>query len=149
MTETIIYCPFTLVIQIHDLFVAGAYLFNRNIMIDDIDDTCKIFAHICFHIVRSGKKLRNTVVQVCGDNLYRSSLFRNIQSNLASPSVNSPLCSADKHALCVTLFDLLCHIQHTLSGGDHIVDNNNVLAFYRIAKELVCHDRFFPFTIVE
>ena len=54
--------------QIHDLLIAGTNLLNRNIVVDDIHNTCKIFAHICFHIVRSGKKLRNTVVQVGCDN---------------------------------------------------------------------------------
>ena len=37
--------------EIHDLFVAGTNLLDRYIMVDDIDDTCKIFAHVCFNII--------------------------------------------------------------------------------------------------
>ena len=44
-------------------------------MIDDINDTCKVFAHICFYVVRFSKKLRNAVVQVSSDNLVDPSLF--------------------------------------------------------------------------
>ena len=41
----------------------------------------------------------------------------------------------------MTLFDLLCNIEHTLSGRDHIIDDNNILALNGIAKELMSNDR--------
>ena len=37
--------------KIHDLFVAGPNFLYRNIMIDDVNDTCKVFAHVCLDIV--------------------------------------------------------------------------------------------------
>ena len=43
-------------------------------MVDDIDDTCKIFAHICFDIVWTVKKLRNTIVKVGCDDSFRIAL---------------------------------------------------------------------------
>ncbi len=42
--------------EIHDLFVAGTNLLDRYIMVDDIDDTCKIFAHICFDHSMDGQE---------------------------------------------------------------------------------------------
>ena len=37
--------------QFHNLFVVGTNFFYLNIMVDDIDDTSKIFAHVCFNII--------------------------------------------------------------------------------------------------
>lgn len=48
--------------KIHDLFVAGTNFFYRYIMIDDIDDACHVFAHICFYIIWFFQKLRDTVI---------------------------------------------------------------------------------------
>ena len=39
--------------QAHDLLIAGTNFLNGNIMIDNIDNTCKIFAHISFYIIWS------------------------------------------------------------------------------------------------
>ena len=61
--------------EIHDLFVAGTNLLDRYIMVDDIDDTCKIFAHICFDIVWTVEKFRNTVVKVGCDDSVQPAFF--------------------------------------------------------------------------
>ena len=39
--------------QFDDLFVVRANFFYRDIVIDNIDDTCEIFAHICLNIIFS------------------------------------------------------------------------------------------------
>ena len=38
-------------------------------MVDDVHDTCKVFAHVCFDVIWSCEQFRITVVQVGGDNL--------------------------------------------------------------------------------
>ena len=52
--------------QFHDLFVVGTNLFNRNIMIDNVNDTCKIFAHICLtDMLERRKSLLMVIWEIC------------------------------------------------------------------------------------
>ena len=55
--------------EIHDLFVAGTNFLNRNIMVDNVDDACHVFAHVCFDVVWLGQQLRQAVVQVSCNNI--------------------------------------------------------------------------------
>lgn len=61
--------------QAHDLIVTGANLFHRNIMVNDVNDACKIFAHICLNIIRLSKQLRNSVIEVCGNDSVQPAFF--------------------------------------------------------------------------
>ena len=108
-------------------------------MVDDIHNTCKIFAHICFHIVRSGKKLRNTVVQVGCDNLVNPA-FLIVSVKFIHTFCKQTVSSADEYTVGVTFFDLFGNVKHTFSRRNHVVDDNNVFTFYRVAKELMSYD---------
>ena len=109
-------------------------------MIDDIDDTCKIFAHVCFDIVWAVKKLRNTIVKVGCDDSVQPAFFV-IFIKFGYAICKQTVGCADEYTSCLTLFQLTGNIQHTLSGRDHIVDDDNILAFYRVAKEFMSYDR--------
>ena len=109
-------------------------------MIDDVHNTCKIFAHISLYIVRSGEKLRNTVVQVCGDNLINPA-FLIVSIKFIHALSKQTIGGADEYTVSVALLDLFGNIKHTLAGGDHVIDNDNVLTLHRVTKELVSYDR--------
>ena len=109
-------------------------------MVDNINNTCKILAHICLYIVRSGQKLRDTVIQVSSDNLVDPALLI-VSVKFIHALSKQTVSGADKYTVCVALFDLFGNIKHTFTGGDHIVNNDNVLALYGVTKKLMCYNR--------
>ena len=92
--------------QIHDFLVAGTNFLNGDIVVDDINNTCKILAHVCFYVVRSGQKLRDTVVQVGGDNLVDPA-FLIVSVKFIHALSEQTVSGADKYTVCVALLDLL------------------------------------------
>ena len=109
-------------------------------MVDDIDNACKVFAHVCFYIVWLCEKLRNTVIQVGSDHFIDPSLFI-VFIEFGKSICEKTISGAYKYTLCMTLLDLFCHIQHTLARGNHIIDDNYILSFHRITKKFVGYDR--------
>ena len=109
-------------------------------MVKRIDDACHIFAHLCRLIPRTGNEFRCTVGQVGGDD------FADIAFLIVSIEFLQTICEeaeggADKDVVSAALFDLFCNVEHTLTGGDHIVDDDNIFSCYGIAEKLMCHDR--------
>jgi len=51
--------------------------------------------------------------------------------------------STNKYTICIPVFQLFCHIQHALAGRNHIINNDHILAGYRVAQELMSNDRVF------
>ena len=47
----------------------------------------------------------------------------------------------DKDASGFSLFQLGGNLDHTVSGGDHIIDDDHILAFYIGTQELMSDDR--------
>ena len=111
-------------------------------MVDDVNDTCKIFAHICFDVVRLGQKLRQTVVEV-GSNDFVNPAFFVVFIEFIKTICKQTVCGADEYTVCVAHYDQLCNIQHTFTGRNHIVDDDNIFAFYGITKEFVSNDWVF------
>ena len=108
-------------------------------MIDDVNNTCKVFAHICFNVVRFCQKLRQTVVEVGSNDFVNPALFI-VLIKFVETICEQAVCGADEYTFCVALFDLLCNIQHTFAGRNHIIDDNNIFAFYGITQKFVCND---------
>ena len=111
-------------------------------MVDDIDDTCKIFAHVCFNIIFFCEELRKTIVQVCGDDSVNPTLliiFIKFGKSLCEKTISS----TDKYSFGFSLLDLFGNIQHTFSGCDHVINDNNIFALYGITEEFVSNDRVF------
>ena len=111
-------------------------------MVDDVHDTCKVFAHVCFDVIWSREQFRITVVQVGGDNLVNPA-FLIVFIEFLETVCEQTVSSTDEDTLCFTFLDLLGNIEHTLSGRDHIVDDDNILALYGISEEFMGNDRVF------
>ena len=88
--------------QFDDLVIAGSDFLHGHIMIDNVDDTCQIFAHIRLNIVRFCQKFRVTVVQVRGDYLVDVSLLI-ILIKLIQTVSEQTISGADKYTFCVAL----------------------------------------------
>ena len=43
----------------------------------------------------------------------------------------------------LSFLDLFGNIQHTFSGCDHVINDNNIFALYGITEEFVSNDRVF------
>ena len=88
-------------------------------MVDNINNTCKILAHICLYIVRSGQKLRDTVIQVSSDNLVDPALLI-VSVKFIHALSKQTVSGADKYTVCVALLDLFGNIKHTLGMERYI-----------------------------
>src|SRR5699024_8297030 len=53
-------------------------------------------------------------------------------------------CGCRKDSSCLSCFQLLCHIDDTVPGRDHVVQDDHIFSFYRIAKEFMSDDRIAP-----
>ena len=61
----------------------------------------------------------------------------------AADSAEQTVGCADEYTSGFTLFELTGNIQHTFSGCDHVINDNNIFALYGITEEFVSNDRVF------
>ena len=108
-------------------------------MIDDVDDAGKVFAHVGFHIVRLREQLRDTVIQVGGDDFVDPAFFI-VSVEFSQTFGEKAVGCADEDPARFALLDLFCHIQHAFAGGDHVVDDDHIFSFNRITQEFVGND---------
>ena len=105
-------------------------------MVDDVDDACQVFAHVCFHIVGLCEKLCRAVIQVGGDDLVRPA-FLVVFIEFVQTVCEKTVGGADEYTACLALLQLAGNIQHTLAGGNHIIDDDHILAFHGGAQKFV------------
>ena len=99
-----------------------------------------IFAHLSRLIPRTGNEFRCTVGQVGGDD-FADIAFLIVSIEFLQTIGEEAEGGADKDVVSAALFDLFCNVKHTLTGGDHIVDDNHILTFDISTEELMGNDR--------
>ena len=96
-------------------------------MVQVIDDERDVFAHIASGVVRLLQKLRRLVDKVCRKHCVKQTILIGTVKFFKTAGEQSERC-ADKDPACVALLQLACDVNHAVSGGDHIVDDDNVFA---------------------
>ena len=123
-----------------DLVCRGPHAGQAGIVIDEIDDHCSILAHISFLEPHSVLEFRGLVSEVGCDQLVKIALFIGLVKYVQSVCEQAKG-RAEEDTLCVhVLLELSGSVQDGTAGGDHIVDNDRVLAVKVRAEELVGDD---------
>ena len=115
-------------------------LADGRVVIQRVDDQGNVLAQIAADIIRTFQQFRRLINQVGGQQFCE-------QPFLVSPV--KPLQAAGKEAEGCThinvarfaLLQELCHLDHTVSGGDHIVDDDHILSFHGGTEKFMLYDR--------
>ena len=113
---------------------------DRIIMIQGINDQCDVFAHITADVVWLLKKLRCLVNQVGSEEFVEVAFFVSIIEFIKTVCEESE-CRADVNLTCTLLFQERSDFQDCITGRDHIIDEDHILAFDLRSEEFICSDR--------
>ena len=111
----------------------------RSVVVECIDNVSNVLAEVNLLIPISCKKLRGSVYEVRGEYLCNNSLFVRFIHVLESVAEEAKR-SEHENSVGALALKLLSNVDYGVSGGDHIVDNNYVLAFNIAAKIFVSND---------
>ena len=112
-------------------------------MIQRINHKCNIFTHIAANIIRPLQKLRRLIDQVrCKNRINQSVLISLIK--LLKPVRKQPEGCSREDPSCLALLQLARHIQNAVSRGDHIIQDNHILALHRGTQEFMGNNRVAP-----
>ena len=109
---------------------------DGSIVVKGVDYIRNVLAHINLGIPLALKKLGSSVNKVCGedsgDDAVLVSLIHTVKT-VAEETEGGKY----EDALCALIFKLLRNVDNRIAGGDHIVNDNNVLALYVTSEILV------------
>ena len=109
-------------------------------MVQCINDACHIFAHLSRLIPWTGNKLRCAIGQIGGDDFADIAFFI-VSIKFFKTIGEKTKRSADEDVVCATFLDLFCNVKHAFTGGNHIIDDDNIFSGYGIAQEFMGYDR--------
>ena len=125
-----------------DLFRRGHYMGHGYIMIHEIDDGSHKLAHVRFCIVRALIQLRRLPGEIGRDYPVKPAFFVGVVKGIQAVGEQAEG-TADEYTFCLHLLKLSRGIQHAFSGGNHIVDDDDVSALNIVAQELMGNDGIF------
>ena len=108
-------------------------------MVQSIDDVSDVFAHITVYIIRFLKKFRCLVYKVGGQEVVEETFLISLVE-LVHTVGEKTKSSTDEDAAGFSLFQLGGNLDHAVSRGDHIVDDDHILALYVSTQELMSND---------
>ena len=109
-------------------------------MVQRINNQSEELAHIGLYKIRFLIKNWRKVRQVGGDDLVNVA-FVIIVVETVKAVCEKPESSAYKDSAGIAFLELLCHIQHTPSGRDHIIYDDHIFPAHVVAEKFVCDDR--------
>ena len=108
----------------------------RGVVIDRVDDERNVLAHIYLCIPRTRDGLGLAVVKVGRENLGDGAVFVGFVEIFKSVAEESER-REHENAAGASFFKFGGNVDHTVSGGDHIVNNDDVLALDGTTEVLV------------
>lgn len=119
-----------------DFFRRRHYVGHGNIMVHEVDDRSQEFTHIRFRIIRPGVYLRRLVGEICGDYPVEPAVFIRLVKGFQSVGEQAEG-TADEDAFCIHFLQLTGGIKHAFTGGNHIIDDDNILAVNIVPQEFM------------
>ena len=109
------------------------------VVVQSIDEVSDVFGHINFLIPWTVDQFLWTVVQVGGED------FGNVTSFVSFVEVLQTIAEqteggADEDSVCTGSFQFFTDIQNGVTGGDHIVNNDQIFACYVRTQEVMSND---------
>ena len=98
-----------------------------SIVVESIDNVSNVFAHINLAVPFSCKKLRSSVNKVSGEDLSEYAVSVSLIHIFKTIAEQTEGCEYED-TLSALILELLAYVDNRISGGYHIVDNDNVLA---------------------
>ena len=109
-------------------------------MVQGINDKRKELAHVRRDKIRFVVQLRREIGQVRGDHFIDITLFIVFIKFIKTVREKTE-CGADEYPARIAFFYLSCNVQHASARGDHIVDDDHILAVYVVPEEFMGDDR--------
>ena len=110
-----------------------------SVAVEGVNDIRDILAHIDLTVPFTGEKLRCTVDQVGGvDAVEQTFLVAGVE--LFKTCGEQTEGGEDEDLGSLLFLELIADIENRVAGCDHVVDNDDVLAFNGVAKVFVCND---------
>ena len=112
---------------------------DRLVVVESIDDVGNVLAHTYLNIPRLGSKLGIVIDEVGGEDLIDDTFLVSLIEALKTVGKESEGGKVED-SLCTALLDLLCNVKERVAGGDHIVNDDNVLARQILTEVFVRDD---------
>ena len=113
---------------------------QRGVVIQRIDDQRKELAHVTADIIRLISELFRLIHEIRRDQQIEYAVLV-CAVEFADAAGKDAESRADKNALRLLALQELSGLKHLVSGGDHVVDDNDILAIHAGPEELVRDDR--------
>ena len=108
-------------------------------VVESVDNVGDVLGHIDLTVPGTGLELGHTVDKVGGEDLFNETLLVGFVEDLESFNKETEG-DANEDAAGFSLFELLCNVDDGVAGGDHVVDDDHILALDVAAEELVGDD---------
>ena len=110
-----------------------------SVVVEGIDYVSHVLAHINLGVPISCKKLGGSVNEVGGEYLVNYALLVGLVDIIKTVAEQTEG-SKGEDTVSTLLLELSCYVDNRVTGGNHIVYDNNVLARYLTAEILVSND---------
>ena len=110
------------------------------VMIERINDVGNVFAHAAADVPGALQKLGRLINQVCSQNPVDQSIAVSLVKFLKTAGKQTEG-REYKNTSGLALLQTSCDLEHTLTGGNHVIDDDHVLALNGGAKEFVGQNR--------
>ena len=111
-----------------------------SVVVKSVNDVRNVLTHINLGIPLSGKKLRSSVNKVGGEDAIDETICMSIVEILKAVAEETKGCEY-KDTLCTFVLKLLCDVNNRVTGGNHVVNDDNILTLYVTTKILMSNDR--------
>ena len=112
---------------------------DGSIVIQGVDDIGDVFAHIAVDVPLAAEKLRCLVDQIGGQDTMDQAVLICLVKSVKTGGEEAEG-GEDKDLIGFALLEGACHFQNTLAGGDHIIYDDHILAFYAGTEEFMGHN---------
>ena len=108
-------------------------------MVQSINDVSDVLTHIAVDVPFSLKQFRSLVDQVGGQYLIDDAVLISL-GELVQTVGEETKSGEDEDLICLALLQSSGNFQHAFAGGDHIINDDHILALYAGAQELMSYD---------
>ena len=112
---------------------------DRLVVVEGVDDVGNVLAHTYLNVPGLVCKLGIVIDEVGGKDLVDDTFLISLIKALKTVGEEAEG-SEVEDSLCAALLDLLCNVEERVAGGDHIVNDDNVLAGKILTEVFVCYD---------
>ena len=109
-----------------DFVGRGGYIGHRGIVVHEVDNGSKEFAHVGFYIIRAFQKFRG-LGQVCGDYFIEITFFIGFIKGFEAIGKQAES-AADEYSFGVHGFQLFGGVNHAAAGRNHIINDNHIFS---------------------